>query len=208
MNKTEWYSGTANVIRKTHFYNKVRKSLKELKSQGLCDKDAEVIHHLIDTEEQRKYNDEHYEMWGHNLDGSFEYGKYVIFCTRAEHIKIHAAAEPGKYSHEISAEAKKKLSERFKGERNPQYGKRGELATCYGRCGELHPMFGKVHTEETKNKIGVASKKYHTAYKLLHSVYKANGGTMGLNSFKHALKIGDITFELCPTTIYTYKETR
>ena len=203
MNKKEWYSGTVRKIHKwKHLADQKIKEWKKL--NNITEKC--VIHHLIDTEEQRKYNDEHYEMWGYNLDGSFEYGKYVIFCTRAEHVKIHAAVEPGKYGHEISVETRKKLSERFKGENNPQYGKRGELATCYGRCGELHPMYGKTHTEETKNKIGEASKKIHVAHKLLYNVYKSNGGIMGFSDFRHAVKIGDITFEMRSTTIYTNKE--
>lgn len=54
------------------------------------------IHHLRDTEEQRKYNDEHYELWGHNLDGTFEYGKYVIFVTQEEHSRIHAQCKETK----------------------------------------------------------------------------------------------------------------
>lgn len=57
------------------------------------DPKANVIHHLRDTEEQRKYNDEHYELWGFELDENgneyFEYGKYVIFVTKEEHIEIH-----------------------------------------------------------------------------------------------------------------------
>lgn len=51
------------------------------------------VHHLCDTEEQRKYNNEHYELWGFNQDGTFEYGKYVIFVTQEEHSRIHAKCE-------------------------------------------------------------------------------------------------------------------
>lgn len=54
---------------------------------------AKVIHHLRDTEEQRKYNDEHYEYFGLNQDGTFEYGKHVIFVTNKEHANIHSASE-------------------------------------------------------------------------------------------------------------------
>lgn len=66
---------------------------REIQKSLVYNKDpkATVRHHLRDTEEQRKYNDEHYEMWGHNLDGTFEYGKYIIFVTEEEHHKIHCA---------------------------------------------------------------------------------------------------------------------
>ena len=67
--------------------------------------EAKVIHHLRDTEEQRKYNDEHYEYWGFNQDGTFEYGKYVIFVTPEEHAEIHSCSE----------ETRKKRSESLKG---------------------------------------------------------------------------------------------
>lgn len=61
---------------------------------------ATVRHHLRDTEEQRKYNDEHYELWGFEIDESgnehFEYGKYMIFVTEEEHLAIHALSEETK----------------------------------------------------------------------------------------------------------------
>lgn len=188
------------------YYRASRNVLHEWQKEHHLENVPCVVHHLMDTPEQIKYNTEHYDMWGHNLDGTFEYGKYVICCTKADHVKIHAAAEPGKYAHEISEETRKKFSERFKGEGNPQYGRRGELATCYGRCGELHPMYGKAQTEEAKNKIREAVKKHNAAYKLLYDTYKANGGTLKWNNFKTAVANGDITFEVHPTTIYTNKD--
>ena len=43
----------------------------------------------------------------------------------------------------------------LKGNKNHQFGKTGELATCFGRTGEKHPMYGKNHTEEAKRKIAI-----------------------------------------------------
>lgn len=60
-----------------------------------------MIHRILDTEEQRKYNNEHYELWGYNLDGTFEYGKYVIFVTKSEPRLLHKHSD----------ETKKKISE-------------------------------------------------------------------------------------------------
>lgn len=48
-----------------------------------------AVHHRDDTEECREYNRQHYERWGFNEDGSFEYGKYVVFMISSEHRKYH-----------------------------------------------------------------------------------------------------------------------
>jgi len=128
------------------YYNKCRKLQKELTHNP--DPNAKVIHHLRDTEEQRKYNDEHYEMWGFNEDGTFEYGKYVIFVTKEEHTNIHSHSD----------ETKQKMSDSRKGENCYWYGKHRDAATkeklsiaCKGKTsGKNNGMYGKHHTEETK----------------------------------------------------------
>ena len=43
----------------------------------------------------------------------------------------------------MTDDVKKRMSERFKGENNPMFGK----------FGKLNPFFGKKHTEETKKKM-------------------------------------------------------
>lgn len=63
----------------------------------------------------------------------------------------------GMYGKHHTEETKEHLREVFSGEGNPQYGKRGELSTCYGRTGEKHPMYGKHQTEEAKQKIAESS---------------------------------------------------
>lgn len=50
-------------------------------------------------------------------------------------------------------ETKAKMSEAQSGSKNHNYGKTGEAASCYGRTGASHPMFGKSHTEEAKQRI-------------------------------------------------------
>lgn len=95
------------------------------------DPNATVRHHLRDTEEQRKYNDEHYELWGFEIDENgnehFEYGKYIIFVTDEEHLAIH----------HVSEETRNKISQRLR---------------------ESPPMKGKHHTEEAKQKISDAER--------------------------------------------------
>lgn len=93
MNQREWrrLRETNKELIDFTYYNKTREIQKSL--QYNSNPEAVVIHYLRDTEEQRKYNDEHYELWGFNEDGTFEYGKYVIFVTKEEHIEIHRCSE-------------------------------------------------------------------------------------------------------------------
>lgn len=112
MNRKEWKEFCKLDKGKAHYwYNKARKKLlsKEFESDPRTDKDAKVIHHLRDTEEQRKYNDEHYEMFGYVVDENgneqFNYGDYVVFWTQDHHREYH----------HVSEETRKKLSESLKG---------------------------------------------------------------------------------------------
>lgn len=162
------------------WYNKVRKMLlsREFESLENCDKDAKVIHHLRDTEEQRKYNDEHYELFGFEIDKDgneyFEYGKYVVFWTKDHHDKYHR----------LSEETRKKISsiitDKWKDEafRNEMCKTRkGRKQTEQHRCRvseSLHGHkvtddtrqklrefnLGRKHSDETKKKISESHKKY------------------------------------------------
>lgn len=108
MNYNEWCNLVRNKTSELDFtyYKKVRSIQKSL--QYNSDSNAKIIHHLRDTEEQRKYNDEHYELWGFEIDEygneHFEYGKYVIFVTNEEHGKLHSFSE----------ETRKKISDGVK----------------------------------------------------------------------------------------------
>lgn len=258
MNCNEWKLARKNgTTLDWSFYTKTREIQKSL--QYNPDPNAVVIHHLRDTEEQRKYNDEHYELWGHNLDGTFEYGKYVVFWTEEDHFKYHHMSEEtrrvmstntraardqewienqrqkhlGKKaseetkkkmsdshkkrwenedlksrSHEFNKwtnERKASMSEKFKSDGNPFYGKHhspgkfaGENNGMYGkhhtdkardnmsknRTGDKNGMYGKTHSEDSKKKmsnaIKIALEKCSAAYK----EYKSNGGTMKWNDFR------------------------
>lgn len=90
MNRKEWLECN-NRKTKWHWYHeceKIRMSLEYNK-----DPNATHKHHLFDTPEQIEYNNTHYEMWGFNEDGTFEYGKYIIFVTPEEHSQIHASSD-------------------------------------------------------------------------------------------------------------------
>lgn len=130
-------------------YNSTRNIQRSLKYNS--DPSAVVIHHLRDTEEQRKYNDEHYEFWGHNLDGTFEYGKYVIFVTKEEHREIHRCSE----------ETRKKMSESIKSSYTDE--RKQYISYClrkrYRDNPSSHPTMGKHHSDATKQKMSESHKR-------------------------------------------------
>lgn len=142
MNMKEWYKACEEGWAPRRYDNASREIQLSLKYNP--DPKATVRHHLRDTEEQRKYNDEHYELWGFEIDESgdehFEYGKYVVFVTREQHSQIHmrseetrkkiSETETGKF---VSEETRKKISESGKG--------------------RIPPNKGIPHSAETRKKI-------------------------------------------------------
>ena len=148
MNYREWQKACKEGCAPRKYDNLCRAEQKSLKYNP--DPKATVRHHLRDTEEQRKYNDEHYEMWGFNLDGTFEYGKYVIFVTKEEHTNIHSHSE----------DTRRKISESNKA--NYTNERRQRVSECmkkrYIENPERHPTKGKHHSDATKSKISESHK--------------------------------------------------
>lgn len=244
MNKDEYYNST--TLYKNSEYKRVRELLNEWKQANGISENC-IIHHRDDTEETRAYNEAFYERWGCNEDGTFEYGKYVVFMTIADHVRHH---HTGKIVSEecrrklakihlgmcLSDEAKQKLSKANSGKNNPMYGvhRFGGDNPFYGKKhtdetkqklsdrfkgthisdetrqkisnsikGVNHPMYGKSHTAESIAKNRESNIKISRAVKYLYTVYKENGGKLLWKSFRHALKIGDITFKIQPVTVFT-----
>jgi hypothetical protein len=69
-----------------------------------------------------------------------------------------------------SQETKNKISlsnkGRILGEKNPQFGKLGNLSTCFGRVGEKHPMFGKFGENNKRTKFKFIATNVKTNEKL------------------------------------------
>lgn len=101
MNFKEYWEAVHSGAKIREYDFKSREIQKSLKYNS--DPNATVRHHLLDTPEQIEYNTNHYEMWGHNLDGTFEYGKYMIFVTKEEHHKIHKTCVETKRRMRMSA---------------------------------------------------------------------------------------------------------
>ena len=169
MNKEQYYANTDwfAVNRHNEHYKLVHKELTKWKNEH-CITAKCIVHHRTDTEETRKYNNEHYERWGCNEDGSFEYGKYVTFMTQGQHNTEHFT------NHVFSDAYRAKMSESTSGEKNG--------------------MFGKKHTAATKAILSAKKKKYMKAATYLYRVYKENDGKLLWCDFQRALKNGEITF--------------
>lgn len=194
MNKSEYYTGK-NVSRMYH--KQIRKLLEEWKHKnnitGKC-----VIHHRDDTDETRKYNGEHYELWGFNLDGTFEYGKYVVFMTQSEHNTHHFAGEKNPmYGKSPSDETRTKISAARKGIRHSAEAKAKISATLKGhqfsdetRAKISAAIKGRKLSNEWRAKLSIAGKGKHdlTHVKLLYTAYKNNGGSKKWNEFQKYLK--------------------
>lgn len=137
MNIREW-KNSSNFEGKYFWYQKTRSIQKSLKYN--TDPSATVIHHLRDTEEQRDYNDTHYEFWGFNEDGTFEYGKYVVFVTQEQHSQMHMCSE----------ETRRKISETETGKIVSHETRKKISKSCKGH---VPPNKGIPHSAETRKKI-------------------------------------------------------
>ena len=149
-----------------------------------------VIHHRNDTEECIAYNKEHYELWGHNLDGTFEYGKYVVFMTRAEHCAYHLAGRT------VTDETKHKISESQKGlqagENHPNYGKHRSNETkrkiSIANSGSNNGMYGTHHSKEHNNHVSKLVKLWKANISAEYRKHKESGGTLSWNEFQSFYK--------------------
>lgn len=174
MNRKEWLKACDEGWAPRRYDNASREIQRMLKYNS--NPNATTRHHLMNTPEQIEYNTNHYEMWGFNEDGTFEYGKYIIFCTEEEHHSVwhNVSGENnpmyGKHhteetrqrlkvlnSHEASDELRKIRSENAKDEKNPMYGKhhtdesREKISNSLS--GENHPMYGKHFSKDHNEAI-------------------------------------------------------
>lgn len=141
MNYHEWKNARKlGIQRDFKFYNESHRLMKEFNLVNGTNKTE--VHHLRDTPEQRAYNDTYYEFWGFNQDGTFEYGKYVVFFTHNEHVSYHAHSE----------ETRKKISELHKGKH------RSDETKHKMSMNNARAMLGKHHTDDARKRISDSHK--------------------------------------------------
>ena len=102
MNRKEWKKLSKSKKNKEFWYWR-NKAVKFFNLQK-----GEVIHHLIETDEQKEFNKKYYERWGFDFNETM---KYCIKMTKEEHDNYHASLRKGKHN---SKEHNKKVSESLK----------------------------------------------------------------------------------------------
>lgn len=185
-----------------------KKQITEILNQWKADNNLVgdyIVHHRDDTEECRAYNKAHYKRWGFNEDGTFEYGKYVIFMTRSYHMKHHRTGT------KLTEEQKCHLSEINTGERHPQYGTHHSEDTrkklSEQKLGSKNPMYQKDFTEEHRKHLSESyaghrpevleknresNRKRMLQVGKLWSIYKQNNGPLSYPEFRSNLAKNNI----------------
>jgi len=173
------------------FYNASHRLMKKFNITNGTNKTE--VHHLRDTEEQRLYNDTYYEQWGFNEDGTFEYGKYVIFVTREEHSKIHTLSDETRKKiskankgRKASIITRKKLSEAHKGK--TPWNKGIKHTSCNNTINKVRYLSdehkrkislsnkGKVLSDEHKRKISLSNKGKIRSLSFKQHLHEINSG--------------------------------
>ena len=192
MDQREWKIACINKTADRTWDNECRKI--QLSLEHNKNPKATVRHHLMNTPEQIAYNKEHYEMWGFNLDGTFEYGKYIIFVTEEEHREIHNHG----IGHEVTYETRQKISNSLKSsEKHPWRGKKRSEETCK-RISESNKQHYKEHpiSDERKKQISESVKELwkDDEYKQSHIEYMKT--RVGENAIHYGKLHSDSTKEL------------
>ena len=166
------------------YYVKVQQLLKDWKAENNIAETC-IVHHRDDTEECIKYNNEHYELWGFEIDANgnlkFELGKYVQFMTNAAHTGYHHTRD------KLSPETKAKLRNTKLGPNNPMYQKdfteehRKHLSESYAG-----------HRPEVLEKNRESNRKRMLQVGKLWSIYKQNNGPLSYPEFRSNLAKNNI----------------
>lgn len=158
MNRKEWLeSGRKDLGFKGKAFNILKSSLTNFDENEIYH-----IHHLRDTEEQRQYNDAHYEYWGFEQDGeTFVPNKYVTLLTQSDHIHLHGSSDETRNN--ISCGLKQHYADGhspwMKGKTHTDEAKEKNRQAHLGN----HYSLGYKHTDEARAKISksIAGKQSH-----------------------------------------------
>lgn len=183
MNKEEY--SRSHQVGKYKFYRCVQKLLKDWMIENNITEEICDVHHRNDTEECRKYNEEHYELWGFEFDEAtneyrFELGKFVQFMTHGEHARYHQLNQ--------SDVEREKRSNAVKGSNNPFFGKHhSDIARQKMSIARKGKSLTNEHKKSMCESMQVKVKLYEK--------YKSCGGTLVWNDFRRALANNEIDID-------------
>lgn len=103
MNMKEWKYHSKNPENRKEFFYWRNKAVQYFNL-----KPGEVIHHLMETPEQKEFNSKYYERWGFDFNGEM---KYCVKMLKEQHDEYHVSLRKGKHNTE---EHNKKVSEGLK----------------------------------------------------------------------------------------------
>ena len=157
MNKQDYYNSKGKCKK---YYRQAQKLLKNWKAENNITERC-VVHHRDDTDEVIEYNEEHYELWGFNEDGTFEPGKYVQFMTQSEHNKHHLTgkyigADNPFYNCHHTDEQRNKWSLERKGRKLTEEWKQH----ISENNAHISGMKGKQHSEVSRKQISENNARY------------------------------------------------
>lgn len=181
MNRQE-YRAHRNKKEYKHFYNRIHQLLQQWMQENNLVGDY-VVHHRDDNDEVRAYNELHYELWGYNEDGTFEYGKYVVFMPTSDHSRYHHAGEKSYwYGKTLSDETRKKISRSNTGNTQSDETRKkiSENNTHYWK--------GKTLSDEHKQNLSKSHSEQLKPIREAYKQYKSSGGALSWNAFRTALK--------------------
>lgn len=192
MNIAEWLKACDEDWAPRRYDNASREIQRTLKYNP--DPNATTRHHLRDTEEQREYNDKHYELWGFEIDENgnerFEYGKYVIFVTDEEHLAIHHVSEETREkisdtlknsdkhpwrNKQLPDYVRQKISDTKKNSYHPY---RGTHLLKEHRASISESLKGHSTSEETKSKISESLRGHEVSEETRHKLSTNNARAM------------------------------
>lgn len=178
MNRKEWCTRCSESWSSVDHTWDYRSRQIQLSLKYNSNPNATVRHHLMNTSEQIEYNSAHYELWGFNEDGTFEYGKYIIFVTPEEHSKIHAVNLSGKNNPMYGRRHTVKSKLKMRNARIKWWTQDKKAQWSLNHSGENSAFYGRHHTDETKNKMSKSQKGHAVSQITKHKISIANKGRL------------------------------
>lgn len=134
---------------------------------------GEVIHHLIETEEQKEFNKKHYERWGFDFNGEM---KFAVKMTKEEHDNYHSSLRKGKHNskehNQHVSESLKKFFQTPEGRLSQQKSREGQWSREGAHEKQSEALKNYFSKEENRKKLSETIKEFSFWTDGEHTVYQ------------------------------------